>query len=92
MIDIAFTSQQGRTFNLTIPSTELSVGPFKSNTAMCQTLINAVEGYYIIGASLLKHYYSVWDLGGKRLGFASNGELKFSRTAQAIGSPNVVGL
>ena len=44
---------------------------------MCQTLINAVEGYYIIGASLLKHYYSVWDLGGKRLGFASNGELKF---------------
>ena len=72
-ISFAFKSQQGSTFSLTIPSSELSVGPFKSEPTLCQTLINA-QDFTIIGASLLKHYYSVWDLGNKRMGFAPNGE------------------
>ncbi len=74
VISFAFRSTTGSTFQLTIPSSELSVGPFKSDLSTCQTLINAQEDFSIIGASALKHYYSVWDLGNKRLGFASTGE------------------
>ncbi|KAF8200694.1 acid protease [Pholiota molesta] len=70
VIDIAFVSQSGTPFNLTIPSSELSVGPFAANPTLCQTLINAFDGLELVGGSLLKHYYSIWDVGGKRLGFA----------------------
>ena len=86
MIDFAFTTQQGQLFNLTVPSSELSVGPFRSEPSLCQTLINAADVGSIIGASLLKHYYSVWDLGNKRMGFAPNGESlrgRSSATARA---------
>ncbi len=69
-ITLHFTSEDGQPLNLTIPSSELSVGPFKSNTDICQTLINTMDDTWIVGASLFKHYYSVWDLGQKRLGFA----------------------
>ncbi|KAI8993007.1 acid protease [Trametes punicea] len=72
-IDITFTSQQGRPFNLTIPSEELNVGPFSSDPCTCQTLINAFDGLSLVGGSLLKHYYSVWDVGRQRMGFAPNG-------------------
>ncbi|TCD69400.1 hypothetical protein EIP91_007747 [Steccherinum ochraceum] len=68
-ISITFTSQQGQPFNLTIPSSELNVGPFTSDPSLCQTLINADE-FTLVGASLLKHFYSVWDIGGQRMGFA----------------------
>ncbi|KAF4620757.1 hypothetical protein D9613_000404 [Agrocybe pediades] len=70
VIDITFTSQSGKPFNLTIPSSELSVGPFASDPTLCQTLINAFDGLELVGGSLLKHYYSIWDVGGKRMGFA----------------------
>ncbi|KZV91924.1 acid protease [Exidia glandulosa HHB12029] len=71
VIDITFAGAAGQpAFNLTIPSSELSVGPFKSNPSQCQTLINVSEGFTLVGASLLKHYYSVWDVGGRRLGFS----------------------
>ncbi|OBZ68307.1 Cathepsin D [Grifola frondosa] len=73
-IDITFTSQRGRPFNLTIPSGELNVGPFKSDPSTCQTLINAFDGLDLVGGSLFKHYYSVWDIGNQRMGFAPNGE------------------
>ena len=72
VISFTFTSQSGQPFDLTIPSSELSVGPFKSNPSLCQTLINAFDGLDLVGGSLLKHYYSVWDVGGKRMGFAPN--------------------
>ncbi|KAJ3554025.1 hypothetical protein NM688_g3316 [Phlebia brevispora] len=71
-IGITFTSQQGAQFVLTIPSSELSVGPFRSDPTICQTLINAMEGFFIVGGSLLKHYYSAWDISNQRLGFAPN--------------------
>ncbi|PPQ62926.1 hypothetical protein CVT24_006166 [Panaeolus cyanescens] len=69
-IDIGFVSQDGTPFNLTIPSKELSVGPFANDPTLCQTLINAFDGLELVGGSLLKHYYSIWDVGSKRLGFA----------------------
>ncbi|KAG8728379.1 hypothetical protein FRC10_005031, partial [Ceratobasidium sp. 414] len=58
-------------FNLTIPPQELNVGPFADDPSTCQTLINAQSGYYILGGSLLKHYYSVWDQANSRMGFAA---------------------
>ncbi|KAJ7646685.1 acid protease [Roridomyces roridus] len=70
-ISIQFTAQDGTPFNLTIPSTELSVGPFADEPETCQTLINAFDGLNVVGGSLLKHYYSVWDVGGQRMGFAA---------------------
>jgi len=69
-IDITFTSQGGVPFNLTIPSSELNVGPFANDSSTCQTLINAFDGLDLVGGSLLKHYYSIWDVGAQRLGFA----------------------
>lgn len=31
------------------------------------------DGLELVGGSLLKHYYSVWDISGQRMGFAPNG-------------------
>jgi hypothetical protein len=67
---MAFTSEDGCPFNLTIPSSELSVGPFADDPSMCQTLINEFEGLSIAGGSLLKYWYSMWDVQGRRVGFA----------------------
>ncbi|KAJ6501044.1 acid protease [Mycena vitilis] len=71
VIDIGFTDEYGQPFNLTIPSSELSVGPFADNSTICQTLINAFDGLSLVGGSVLKHYYSVWDVENQRLGFAA---------------------
>ncbi|KAH9922573.1 acid protease [Amylocystis lapponica] len=72
-LDFAFTAASGAPFNLTVPSSELNVGPFADNATHCQTLVNALDGYAILGGSVLKHYYSVWDVGGQRMGFAALG-------------------
>ncbi|KAF8589868.1 acid protease [Ramaria rubella] len=73
-ITFTFHTTVGKPFNLTIPSKELSVGPFVDNPSLCQTLINSmdIEGG-IIGGSLLKYYYSVWDVDHARIGFKHNG-------------------
>ena len=75
-LDLQFTSQSGQPFNLTVPSSELNVGPFRSNPYICQTFINALN-IDIVGGSLLKHYYSAWDLSGSRIGFAPNGSQNY---------------
>ncbi|KAI0729009.1 aspartic peptidase domain-containing protein, partial [Irpex lacteus] len=72
-IQFFFRAQNGRTLPLVVPTSELSLGPFPGDEGMCQTVINAMEENWILGASLLKHYYSVWDVGGERMGFAENG-------------------
>ncbi|KAH9944875.1 acid protease [Amylocystis lapponica] len=75
-IDVTFTTASGKAFNLTIPSSELSVGPFPDDSSTCQTLINSSgdsDDELILGGSVLKHYYSVWDVGNQQIGFASNG-------------------
>jgi hypothetical protein len=74
VIDITFAGISGQgAFNLTIPSSELSSGPFRNKPELCQTLINVSEGFNLVGLSLLKHYYSVWDIDNQRMGFAPNG-------------------
>ncbi|KAF7342890.1 Acid protease [Mycena sanguinolenta] len=74
VIDITFAGISGQdAFNLTIPSSELSSGPFTKKPELCQTLINVSEGFNLVGLSLLKHYYSVWDIDNQRIGFAPNG-------------------
>ncbi|KAF8584027.1 acid protease [Ramaria rubella] len=74
VITFTFTSSTGRPFDLTIPSEELNVGPLQEDPSTCQTLINALDegGGGILGGSLLKHYYSVWDVDNARLGFVRN--------------------
>ncbi|KAJ7054480.1 acid protease [Mycena amicta] len=67
VIDLGFRDEDGKPFNLTIPSSELSVGT---------TLINAFDGLDLVGGSVLKHYYSVWDVGSQRMGFAATGYMK----------------
>ncbi|KAF8986459.1 acid protease [Cyathus striatus] len=69
-IDLTFTSEKGVPFNLTIPSNELSVGPFANNPTQCQTLINALDGIELVGGSLFKYYYSIFDVEKQRIGFA----------------------
>lgn len=56
----------------TIPSKELNVGPYPGQEGICQGLINSPREvpFWIIGGSLLKYYYTVWDTGNKQLGFA----------------------
>ncbi|KAJ7146234.1 acid protease [Mycena epipterygia] len=74
-VDFAFTSVAGAPFNLTIPSSELSLGPFAGDSSLCQTVFNAWPADFtippIIGGSLFKHYYTTWDSGELRLGFAA---------------------
>ncbi|KAG9100498.1 hypothetical protein FRC07_010410, partial [Ceratobasidium sp. 392] len=70
-IDLTFKDQSGKPVVLSIPPEELSVGPFKSNPKICQTLINAGFDQNFVGGSLLKHYYSIWDQGNARMGFAA---------------------
>ncbi|KAG8702444.1 hypothetical protein FRC08_003483 [Ceratobasidium sp. 394] len=70
-IDLTFTDQSGKPVVLSIPPEELSVGPFKSNPEICQTLINAGFDQNFVGGSLLKHYYSIWDQANARMGFAA---------------------
>ncbi|KAF7376906.1 Acid protease [Mycena sanguinolenta] len=74
VIDITFAGVEGHPpFNLTIPSSELSSGPFTDKPELCQTLINVSEGYNLVGLSLLKHYYSAWDMDIPQIGFSPNG-------------------
>ncbi|KAF8608390.1 acid protease [Ceratobasidium sp. AG-I] len=70
-IDLTFKDQNGKSVVLSIPPQELSVGPFKGNRTICQTFINAGFDQNFVGGSLLKHYYSIWDQGNSRMGFAA---------------------
>ncbi|TFK54198.1 acid protease [Heliocybe sulcata] len=95
VIDLAFTSSSGTAFDLTIPSSELSVGPFASDPSTCQTLINAYDGLDLVGGSVMKHYYSVWDIGNQRMGFApTEASLLWGNKANSAGSkiPRLDGL
>jgi hypothetical protein len=60
---------QGKRY--TIPSSELVVGKYPGQPGMCQTLINSGSTpFWIFGGSLMKYYYTVWDIGGRRMGWA----------------------
>jgi hypothetical protein len=71
-IDITFKDQAGQPFNLTIPSSELNQGPVAGAPWICQTVVTSYnDGPLIIGGPLLKNFFSVWDFGNSRLGFAT---------------------
>lgn len=53
-ISLTFTSTANEPFNLTIPSSELSVGPFADDATVCQTLINAFDGLELVGGELVE--------------------------------------
>jgi hypothetical protein len=69
------SSSSGKTFDITIPTSEFNLGPFDNDTSLCQALINVwLPGQDLpplLGASLLKHYYTVWDTGNQSMGFAA---------------------
>ncbi|KAJ7909451.1 acid protease [Mycena leptocephala] len=73
-VDFTLQSVAGTAFNVTIPSSELSVGPFVGNNSLCQAMFNSWPANFsippIIGNSLFKHYYTTWDSGNLALGFA----------------------
>ncbi|KAF7350709.1 Acid protease [Mycena sanguinolenta] len=72
-VDFTLRSSDGIPFNVTIPSSELNLGPFDGNSSLCQTVFNSWPGYFtippIIGGSLFKHYYTTWDSGNLQIGF-----------------------
>ncbi|KZT73386.1 acid protease [Daedalea quercina L-15889] len=72
-IDLTFTDTNGEPFNLTIPSSDFNVGPFEAEPTLCQTMINYLDGLDLVGGSVLKHYYSVWDIANQQMAFAPNG-------------------
>ncbi|KAM0258943.1 hypothetical protein ACHAQJ_003599 [Trichoderma viride] len=58
-----------------IPSQELNVGPISNQSDVCQMLINSSgsdqgKSLWVIGGSLLKYYYTVWDIENTRFGLA----------------------
>ncbi|TFY69812.1 hypothetical protein EVG20_g2997 [Dentipellis fragilis] len=72
-LTFTFTSTTGGPFTLTVPRAELSVGPLADDPSLCQTLVNALDkGVGIVGGSLLKYYYSVWDVDSAQIGFVRN--------------------
>ncbi|KAH9926499.1 acid protease [Fomitopsis serialis] len=71
-IDFTFTDTSGTPFNLTISSNEFNVGPFEAEPTLCQTMINALDGLNLVGGSLLKQYYSVWDISNQQMAFAKS--------------------
>ncbi|KAF7328800.1 putative vacuolar protease A [Mycena venus] len=80
-VDFTLQSVAGTAFNVTIPSSELSVGPFIGNNSLCQAAFNSWPANFtippIIGNSLFKHYYTTWDSGNLALGFAPICECSF---------------
>jgi hypothetical protein len=71
-IDIALVDNSGKSFTVSIPASEINLGPFANDKYDCQTFINGYSetGPIVIGSSLLKHWFTVWDFGNKRVGFA----------------------
>lgn len=74
IITFTFSSIHGSPFNLTLTSRDLNTGAFVDNPSICQTVISGADIHGgIIGVSLLKHYYTVWDVDNALIGFANNG-------------------
>ncbi|EHK18645.1 uncharacterized protein TRIVIDRAFT_158819, partial [Trichoderma virens Gv29-8] len=58
-----------------IPPQELNVGTISGQPGICQMLINSSGGdqeksLWVVGGSLLKYYYTVWDIENARFGLA----------------------
>ncbi|KAJ7190736.1 hypothetical protein GGX14DRAFT_579537 [Mycena pura] len=81
--DIVANDDEPGTFGIAWPSPPSrrhrhhirGTGPFAGKPVLCQTLINVSEGFNLIGLSLLKDYYSAWDMDMDvpQIGFVPNG-------------------
>lgn len=72
--EFTFTFGSGsKTFNATIPKSAFNLGPHKDFPGMCQTVLSSTNfglTQFMIGAPLIKQYYTVWDGENNKLGFA----------------------
>ncbi|KAF2103978.1 acid protease [Rhizodiscina lignyota] len=63
------------TLRVRIPPQELSVGPYPGKPGLCQTFINGggvgIPGLWVIGGTMLKYYYSAWDVSKQELSLAT---------------------
>lgn len=76
--DFTFTygSPNGNNINVTMPRSAFNLGPYNGSTTTCQTVFssgelgsNGDDPGYLIGAPLLKEYYTVWDGLNYKMGF-----------------------
>lgn len=73
-LEFHFVTEDGQPVMLTVPPEEFYVGRFDEDPTYCQTYINSLEDIYVVGGSLLKSYYTVWDMNvdQPKIGFALN--------------------
>lgn len=85
-LEFSFIAENGDPLHLKVPKEELFVGKYGPDPKFCQTYINTFDGVSIIGGSLLKYYYTAWDMDEKnpRLGFALNVSDLFSRVTWKV--------
>ncbi|KAJ3486222.1 hypothetical protein NLG97_g6660 [Lecanicillium saksenae] len=72
-ISFTFGTDSG-TFTATVPKSAFNLGPYEGKPGICQTVFSSVEGLggsFLLGAPLLKQYYTVWDGHNNKLGFAT---------------------
>lgn len=72
--EFTFTFGAGnKMVNATIPKSAFNLGPHKDFPGICQTVLSTTNygiSEFMIGAPLLKQYYTVWDGDKYQLGFA----------------------
>ncbi|CEJ79837.1 hypothetical protein VHEMI00053 [[Torrubiella] hemipterigena] len=72
--EFTFTFGAGnKMVNATIPKSAFNLGPHKDFPGICQTVLSTTNygiTQFMIGAPLLKQYYTVWDGAKYQLGFA----------------------
>lgn len=80
-LEFSLVAENGDPLHLKVPNEELYVGKYGPDPKFCQTYINSFEGVSIIGGSVLKYYYTAWNMDVKnpRLGFALNVSELFSK-------------
>lgn len=73
-VDFSFTFGEGdNVFNATMPKEAFNLGPYEGKPGICQTVFSSLSlgrNTYLIGAPLLKYYYTVWDGLNMKMGFA----------------------
>ncbi|KAM3500026.1 hypothetical protein MY11210_009557 [Beauveria gryllotalpidicola] len=73
-VNITFTFGLGnQAFNATMPKESFNLGPYEGKPGICQTVLSSIDtlgGMFLLGAPLLKHYYTVWDGHNMEIGFA----------------------
>lgn len=72
--EIAFTfGDENGSFNATMPKESFNLGPYEGKPGICQTVFSTIEferNGFLIGAPLLKQYYTVWNAGDHTMSFA----------------------